>query len=113
MANSPACEAIVTALPLTARRFGSEPELTTRLARAGARIYEMPISYSGRTYAEGKKINWKDGVAAFWHLARYNFFPARKSAPLPPVHEFRRPGAAPASRQSDEAFALAGNTRPR
>jgi glycosyltransferase involved in cell wall biosynthesis len=59
---------------LTADRFGFEPEITARLARAGARIFEVQISYSGRTYAEGKKINWKDGVAAFWHILRFNLF---------------------------------------
>ena len=62
-------------LPLTANRFGFEPELTARLAQAKARIYEMSISYSGRTYAEGKKIGWKDGVAAIWHILRFNLFP--------------------------------------
>jgi glycosyltransferase involved in cell wall biosynthesis len=59
---------------LTAERFGFEPEITARLARSGARIFEVPISYSGRTYAEGKKIGWKDGVAAFWHITRFNLF---------------------------------------
>jgi glycosyltransferase involved in cell wall biosynthesis len=58
---------------LRSDRFGFEPEITARLARAKARIYEVPISYSGRTYAEGKKISWKDGVAAFWHILKYNF----------------------------------------
>jgi len=57
---------------LTADRFGFEPEITARLARADARIYEVPISYAGRTYAEGKKIGWRDGVAAFWHITRFN-----------------------------------------
>ncbi len=59
---------------LTADRFGFEPEITARLARAGARIFEVPISYSGRTYAEGKKIGWRDGVAAFWHITKFNLF---------------------------------------
>jgi len=59
---------------LTADRFGFEPEITARLARAGARIFEVPISYAGRTYAEGKKIGWKDGVAAFWYILRFNVF---------------------------------------
>lgn len=59
---------------LTAQRFGFEPEVTARLARAGARIFEVPISYSGRTYAEGKKIGWRDGIAAFWHITKYNLF---------------------------------------
>jgi glycosyltransferase involved in cell wall biosynthesis len=59
---------------LTSDRFGFEPEVTARLARRDARIYEVPISYAGRTYAEGKKINWKDGVAAFWHILKFNLF---------------------------------------
>jgi glycosyltransferase involved in cell wall biosynthesis len=57
---------------LQSERFGFEPEITARLARAQARIFEVPISYSGRTYAEGKKINWRDGVAAFWHILKFN-----------------------------------------
>jgi glycosyltransferase involved in cell wall biosynthesis len=57
---------------LRSDRFGFEPEITARLAKAQARIFEVPISYSGRTYAEGKKINWRDGVAAFWHILKYN-----------------------------------------
>ena len=59
---------------LTARRFGFEPEITARLARTDARVFEVPISYSGRTYAEGKKIGWRDGVAAIWHITRFNLF---------------------------------------
>ena len=55
-------------------RFGFEPEITALLSRADARIFEVPISYSGRTYAEGKKIGWRDGVAAFWHITRFNLF---------------------------------------
>jgi glycosyltransferase involved in cell wall biosynthesis len=62
-------------LPLTAERFGIEVELTARLVQAGARIWELPISYSGRTYAEGKKITWRDGLAAVFHIVRYNLFP--------------------------------------
>ena len=65
---------VARALVLTSDRFGFEPEVTARLAQAKVRIYEVPISYSGRTYAEGKKIGWKDGVAAFWHIVRYNVF---------------------------------------
>lgn len=62
-------------LILTTDRFGFEPEITARLAQARARIWELPISYSGRTYEEGKKIGWKDGMAAFWHIFRFNVFP--------------------------------------
>jgi len=57
---------------LKSDRFGFEPEITARLAKMNARIFEVPVSYSGRTYAEGKKINWKDGVAAFWHIIRFS-----------------------------------------
>ena len=69
---------LMRGLTLTTDRFGFEPELTAQLARARARIYELPISYAGRTYAEGKKINWRDGVAALWHIVRFNLFPPRR-----------------------------------
>ena len=62
-------------LPLTANRFGFEVEVTARLAQARARIWELPISYSGRTYEEGKKITWRDGIAALLHIIRFNLFP--------------------------------------
>ncbi len=65
---------LLRTLPLSAKRFGIEPELTARLAQAKARIYELPISYHGRSYAEGKKINWKDGLAALWYIFRCNLF---------------------------------------
>ena len=65
---------LLKVLPLSSNRFGIEVELTARLSQSGARIWEVPISYSGRTYAEGKKINWKDGVAAFYHIIRFNLF---------------------------------------
>lgn len=69
---------MMKSLPLTSDRFGFEPELTARLAQARARIWEIPISYSGRTYEEGKKIGWRDGVAAFWHILHFNIFPPKK-----------------------------------
>jgi len=65
---------VMRRLTLTTNRFGFEPELTARLAQARARVYEVAISYSGRTYAEGKKIGWKDGAAAVWHILRFNLF---------------------------------------
>jgi glycosyltransferase involved in cell wall biosynthesis len=61
-------------LDLTSERFGIEPELTARVAHMGCRIYEVPISYHGRTYAEGKKIGWRDGVAAIWTIFRFNLW---------------------------------------
>ena len=59
---------------LKCNRFGFEPEFTSKVARNNFRIYEVPISYSGRGYEEGKKINWKDGVAALWFIFRFRFF---------------------------------------
>ena len=78
---------LVQSLPLSANRFGIEPEITARLAQAGARIYELPISYDGRSYAEGKKIGWKDGVSAFWSILKYNLAPPRTSKWIPPLTE--------------------------
>jgi glycosyltransferase involved in cell wall biosynthesis len=72
---------LLKSLILTSDRFGFEPEITARLAQARARVWEIGISYSGRTYAEGKKIDWRDGAAAVWHIARFNLF--RPVAPLP------------------------------
>ncbi|HEV8599977.1 MAG TPA: glycosyltransferase family 2 protein [Gemmatimonadales bacterium] len=72
---------IMKSLVLTSDRFGFEPEVTARLAQAGVRIWEVPISYSGRTYAEGKKIGWRDGVAALWHILRFNLFPPKRKSP--------------------------------
>ena len=54
-------------------RFGFEPEITAKVARLGARIFEVPVSYYGRTYEEGKKINWKDGISALRCILKYNF----------------------------------------
>jgi len=61
-------------IELKSLRFGFEPEITMKLARLKCRVYEVPISYSGRDYAEGKKIGWKDGLAALFHLIRFRFF---------------------------------------
>jgi len=61
-------------LRITSQRFGFEPEFTARVARLGVRIYEVPISYHGRTYAEGKKIGWKDGLEAIWCILKFNLW---------------------------------------
>ncbi len=68
---------LLRTLPLSSERFGFEPEITARLAQAGARIYELPISYHGRSYSEGKKIGWKDGVEALWCILKYNLMGPR------------------------------------
>ena len=63
---------LLKSIPLQSSTFDVEPELAIKLAKRGSRIFEVPISYSGRTYAEGKKINWKDGVRALWAIFRYS-----------------------------------------
>ncbi len=96
---------LLKGLPLQADRFGFEPEVTARLAQARARIYEMPISYHGRSYAEGKKINWKDGVAALWYILKSNFLPpkAKPWIPSPRQIELGAPSDRGILSPSDEA----------
>ncbi len=65
---------ILDRINLKSNRFGIEPEITLKLAKLKCRIYEVPISYSGRDYSEGKKIGWKDGLAALFHILRFRFF---------------------------------------
>lgn len=65
---------VLDRIKLKSKRFGFEPEVTVKCAKLKCRIYEVPISYYGRDYSEGKKIGWKDGVAAIFHLLRYRFF---------------------------------------
>jgi glycosyltransferase involved in cell wall biosynthesis len=99
---------LLQSLPLSAKRFGIEPELTARLSQAHARIYELPISYHGRSYAEGKKINWKDGVAALWYILRSNLA-GPKAQPWRPIRpapwESRGSGG-------DAGGAIAGQSGP-
>jgi len=64
---------VIQNIQIQENRFGVEPEITAKLARANLRIYEVGISYSGRTYAEGKKIGWRDGFRALWCIWKYNF----------------------------------------
>lgn len=65
---------VIKDLDLREDRFGFEPEVTAKLAKAKCRIYEVGISYNGRTYSEGKKVNWKDGFHAIYAILRYNLF---------------------------------------
>jgi glycosyltransferase involved in cell wall biosynthesis len=65
---------VLNSFTLKEDRFGIEPEITAKVARGGWRIYEVPISYYGRTYTEGKKITWKDGWRALWSIVKYNLF---------------------------------------
>jgi glycosyltransferase involved in cell wall biosynthesis len=64
---------VLQGIELKSERFGFEPEITAKIAKHNWRIYEVPISYAGRTYEEGKKITWKDGVIALWCIVRYTF----------------------------------------
>jgi glycosyltransferase involved in cell wall biosynthesis len=64
---------VLKKIRLRENRFGFEPEFTAKMARAGCRVFEVPISYSGRDYTEGKKIGWKDGVAAIYFILKYRF----------------------------------------
>jgi len=68
---------VLESLDLTENRFGIEPELTAKIAKGRWRIYEVGISYAGRTYEEGKKIGWRDGVRAVWAIAKHNWFSSR------------------------------------
>lgn len=80
---------LIQAIPLKENRFGFEPEITAKIARIpGIRIYEVGISYYGRTYAEGKKINWKDGFRALYCILRYNLIsPYRPKVALSPFQQ--------------------------
>jgi glycosyltransferase involved in cell wall biosynthesis len=64
---------VLTGIVLRSDRFGFEPEITAKIAKKAWRVYEVPISYAGRTYEEGKKITWKDGVQALWCIIKYKF----------------------------------------
>jgi len=64
---------LLKSLDLRSNRFGIEPEITAKLFKRGARVYEVPITYEGRDYAEGKKITWRDGFPALWMLIKYRF----------------------------------------
>ncbi len=71
---------IIKSIPIRSSRFGVEPELTAKLAKVHARIYEVPISYAGRAYWEGKKIRWTDGIVALWTILRYAFVDDQENA---------------------------------
>jgi hypothetical protein len=68
-------------------RFGFEPEITAKVAQAGCRVFEVGISYNGRTYEEGKKIGWRDGVRAVYVIVKYNLFRRNKRLRMDNAHE--------------------------
>jgi len=65
---------VIQKIQIEENRFGFEPEITAKVSRGGLRVYEVGVSYSGRTYAEGKKIGWRDGIRAIYAIVKYNFF---------------------------------------
>ena len=65
---------VLDGIQLKSDRFGFEPEVTAKISKGNWRVYEVPISYAGRTYSEGKKITWRDGVSTLWYILRYNLF---------------------------------------
>jgi hypothetical protein len=65
---------VLKGIVLKSNRFGFEPEFTIKIAKMKFRIYEVPISYGGRTYDQGKKITWKDGIVAIYTMLRFRFF---------------------------------------
>ncbi len=81
---------VIQAIPLEQDRFGFEPEITIKVARRRLRVYEVGISYYGRTYEEGKKIGWKDGVKALWCIAKYGL--TVPYAPRPETEQYLPPG---------------------
>jgi hypothetical protein len=76
---------LIQAIPLEEDRFGFEPEITAKIAKARARVYEVGISYYGRTYEEGKKIGMKDGFRALWCIAKFRLKPLTLKKPWPPA----------------------------
>jgi glycosyltransferase involved in cell wall biosynthesis len=74
---------VLEEIDLESNRFGVEPELTAKVAKLRCRVYEVPVSYAGRTYEEGKKITWKDGAAALWHIVRFHLKTRRRKEPWP------------------------------
>jgi glycosyltransferase involved in cell wall biosynthesis len=81
---------VIQSIKLNSQRFGIEPEITAKVAKRGYRIYEVPISYYGRDYWEGKKINWKDGFSAIWTILRYGLVHDPSGEPRTYSHLRRR-----------------------
>ena len=65
---------VLAGIRLRSNRFGFEPEITAKIAKGNWRVYEVPITYAGRTYEEGKKITWRDGISTLWCIIRFNLF---------------------------------------
>lgn len=80
---------VLRQVELRSERFGIEPELVARAVQLGCRIYEVPVSYFGRDYAHGKKITWRDGLAAIWHILRFALTRPQRPQPAAAAHQTR------------------------
>jgi len=89
-------------LDITEPRFGLEPEMTAKVAKLNARLYEVPVTYDGRTYAEGKKITWRDGVSALRCILKYNLLTPKQAAVAPRVEQVTGTGPIPISSHTPE-----------
>jgi glycosyltransferase involved in cell wall biosynthesis len=89
---------IIRNMVITAKGFGIEIEVTAKIAKLGCAIYEVPISYHGRTYEQGKKIGLSDGLAALWYIFKFNLFCDLKSSFVRLPEDIRKPAQAPAAR---------------
>jgi hypothetical protein len=92
---------VLKGINLQSDRFGFEPEITAKISRQACRIYEVPISYHGRDYAAGKKITWRDGLAAIHHIVRFNLFPRQRPKPSVPHRVIGRPDTVPHAHAGD------------
>jgi hypothetical protein len=88
---------VIQSIRLEENRFGFEPEVTVKIAKRRLRVYEVGISYSGRTYEEGKKIGWKDGVRAIWCLVKFSLKEPRGKQAYIPKQDY---SAAPIEKES-------------
>jgi glycosyltransferase involved in cell wall biosynthesis len=104
---------VIQSVVIEEDRFGFEPEVTAKVARAGCRVYEVGISYNGRTYAEGKKIGWRDGVRAVWCIAKFSGPGERLRAAAGTAPPAAEPASAPAARAASAgAVAPDGDDAP-
>jgi glycosyltransferase involved in cell wall biosynthesis len=103
---------VIQSVVIEEDRFGFEPEVTAKVAQAGWRVYEVGISYNGRTYAEGKKIGWRDGVRAVWCIAKYSQPGERVRTALPPGLTSPAPTAGPATMDFATVDSPAGDSPP-
>lgn len=94
---------VVAKLDLKSNRFGVEPEITAKVAKMGARVYEVPISYSGRDFNEGKKISWRDGFPALWAILKFNIAGGRMERLARPARGADPAQVPPAQARSAEA----------